>query len=237
MARWPYQSEPGSKHRLFRDNRGETRSGDGSSTIDPLRSSTALPANTPHHVTHPDQTTRVLLDTNVCLDLWLFEQASVAPLRAAIEDQRFHLVGSTATRDELAHVLARRAARQGPAACRWLALTTQQKVLQSWCDAHGMGMGMAVGNQAHDVAEPRGAPRLTPPTLSLATPQCSDPDDQKFIDLAIQQRVSALLTRDKAVLKLTRRMKAHGVAIDTPERWWATAMTMTTKKAGHDGPA
>jgi uncharacterized protein len=149
---------------------------------------------------HPGQPRRVVLDTNVCLDLWLFDQPSVAPLRAALDAQRLHPIATTATRDELAHVLARRAALTGPATCRWLAQTSAQKVLQRWCDAHGMP--------------------LMPDCLPLTTPQCTDPDDQKFIDLAIHQRVDALLTRDKAVQKLARRLQAHGVVVATPERWW-----------------
>lgn len=147
------------------------------------------------------QPLRVVLDTNVCLDLWLFDQPTVTPLRAAFNAKRIHPIATAATRDELAHVLARRAALTGSAACRWMAQTSAPTVLQRWCDAHGMP--------------------LTTAPLPLTTPQCTDPDDQKFIDLAIHQRVDALLTRDKAVLKLARRLQAHGVMVATPERWWS----------------
>jgi hypothetical protein len=57
-----------------------------------------------------------------------------------------------------------------------------------------------------------------PPVLALSVPQCSDPDDQKFIDLAVAYRVRWLLTRDRAVLKLARRLAAFGVDVVTPER-------------------
>jgi predicted nucleic acid-binding protein len=49
---------------------------------------------------------------------------------------------------------------------------------------------------------------------------CSDPDDQKFIDLAIAAGAHALVTRDKALLKLARRAaERHGVRICTPAAW------------------
>jgi predicted nucleic acid-binding protein len=37
-------------------------------------------------------------------------------------------------------------------------------------------------------------------------PRCEDADDQKFIELAWHARASHLLTRDKALLKLARRL-------------------------------
>lgn len=57
-----------------------------------------------------------------------------------------------------------------------------------------------------------------PPALSLPL-RCTDPDDQMFIDLAIQLGGATLLSRDRALLKLARRARAHGVTILTPERW------------------
>jgi hypothetical protein len=53
---------------------------------------------------------------------------------------------------------------------------------------------------------------------------CTDPDDQKFIDLAIGAQAATLVTRDKALLKLARRaMERHGVRICTPAAWMAPA--------------
>ena len=53
----------------------------------------------------------------------------------------------------------------------------------------------------------------------LALPQCRDPDDQKFLEVARDGNADWLVTSDKALLKLARRRKlAHLFAIITPER-------------------
>ncbi len=60
----------------------------------------------------------------------------------------------------------------------------------------------------------------TPPLLRAGEClRCSDPDDQQFIDLAIAHRAHALLTRDRAVLRLAARARHFGVLIATPEVW------------------
>ena len=60
----------------------------------------------------------------------------------------------------------------------------------------------------------------TPPLLGAEERlRCSDPDDQQFIDLAIARRAHALLTRDRAVLRLAPRARRFGVLIATPEAW------------------
>ena len=63
----------------------------------------------------------------------------------------------------------------------------------------------------------------TPPAPGTAGRlHCTDPDDQKFIDLAIAARVDALVTRDKALLRLARKaLERHGVRVCRPEAWSA----------------
>lgn len=47
---------------------------------------------------------------------------------------------------------------------------------------------------------------------------CRDPDDQKFLDLAIAERADWLITRDKALLSLARRAAhGHALAIARPD--------------------
>ena len=45
---------------------------------------------------------------------------------------------------------------------------------------------------------------------------CSDPDDQKFIDLAHSSRAGWLVTRDNALLELAQRARPSGLRIVPP---------------------
>lgn len=49
--------------------------------------------------------------------------------------------------------------------------------------------------------------------------RCTDPDDQVFIDLALACKARWLLSKDRALLKLARRARAHGLHITPPARW------------------
>lgn len=46
---------------------------------------------------------------------------------------------------------------------------------------------------------------------------CTDPDDQMFLDLALAQGATTLLSRDRAVLQLARRARGHALHISQPE--------------------
>jgi uncharacterized protein len=140
----------------------------------------------------------VLLDTNVVLDAWLFHQSNVLPLAEALQAGHVQAIATLAMRNELHTVLARAAQNHGLAPT-WLAKTPAAQVLAAW-DA---------------------TTRLVPdPGLTAGdTPRCSDPDDQKFIDLACAMRVPWLLTRDRAVLRLTKRLYPLGVQVATPDAW------------------
>ncbi len=133
-----------------------------------------------------------MLDTNVVLDWLLFDDPSAVALAAAIVQQRVRWIATTAMRDEFAEVLRRGLAAQrnaDPAA-----------LLAAW-DAH---------------AVMRAEPARLPASVSLC---CSDPDDQKFLDLAHAAGATWLLSRDRAVLRLARRAARWGIGISVPERW------------------
>ncbi len=54
--------------------------------------------------------------------------------------------------------------------------------------------------------------------VSPELPKCRDGDDQKFLELAWQARAHSLVTKDKALLKLTRRVARLGrFAVCLPE--------------------
>ncbi len=54
---------------------------------------------------------------------------------------------------------------------------------------------------------------------------CTDGDDQAFLDLALVQGAQWLLTHDRALLKLARRARQHGVQVATPAVWSAATTT------------
>ncbi len=122
-----------------------------------------------------------MLDTNVVLELVVFDDPGAKALRAAIEAKRVTLLGSTECRAELRRVLAY--PRFG------LDEAAQAGALR-WFDAF---------------AQINEAPPAHPPL-----PRCSDPDDQKFLDLAWAAGADVLVTKDKALLDLARRIAKLG---------------------------
>lgn len=133
----------------------------------------------------------VVLDTNVVLDLWAFNDPRTQLLRQALAQQRLQWIGTPAMFDELTDVLHR------PTSARWCAAPA--KVL----------------------ADAQAACHLLPcaaPTLGKV-PVCADPDDQIFIDLAWRLPARWLFTRDRALLVLARPALAHGLIITTPAAW------------------
>lgn len=135
-----------------------------------------------------------VLDTNVVLDLWLFDDPRAAALRAALQGGQVQALLTAATLAELAAVLQRPFTRDWP---------RTPETVQAALAACG-----------RTVAAP--LPRAPLP------PRCSDADDQKFVDLAWCTRAAWLFSRDRAVLKLARAARAHGLCIAPPEAW-ATA--------------
>jgi putative PIN family toxin of toxin-antitoxin system len=125
----------------------------------------------------------VVLDTNIVLDLFVFQDPAAAALRQALETGPLRWIATTAMRDELervltyAHIVPRLAFHQ---------LTPADVLAQFDRLAH---------------MEPA-APR--------AAAICKDPDDQRFIDLAVAHR-AMLLSKDKAVLCMSKRLFSHGV--------------------------
>lgn len=62
-----------------------------------------------------------------------------------------------------------------------------------------------------------------PPPAPGAALVCTDLDDQKFIDLAIDQGARWLLTRDRALLALRGAAGRLGVSIVMPLHWRSVA--------------
>lgn len=129
----------------------------------------------------------VVVDTNIVLDLLLFADPAVAPLRGLLAQQRLDWVATAPMRDELACVL------------RYPHL--QPRMAAAGLAPEALLAAFAAQARLVDVA-PR-APCV-----------CKDADDQKFIDLAVAHG-AILLSKDRAVLSLRKRLLAHGAQVAT----------------------
>lgn len=140
-------------------------------------------------------TPRVVLDTNVCLDLFVFDDPRTARLHAALRAGGLHAVTVPACRDEWRRVLAYRV----------LALDDARR---------------AAALAAYDALHLDLGPDLADVAPATALPRCADPDDQKFLELALTGEARWLLSRDRALLALARRTRRAGLFdILEPERW------------------
>ena len=141
----------------------------------------------------------VILDTNVVLDWLVFHNPECDALHVSITADRVRWVATEAMRDELAHVLGRG---------RLDARNPDLPALWARWSRHCI--------EAPTPAVGRAASQL----------RCTDADDQKFIDLAVACGARWLLSRDRAVLKLARRLRSFGVQATTPGAWAAPSATV-----------
>lgn len=128
---------------------------------------------------------RVVLDTNIVLDLWLYQDHATPALLEALENKTVQWLATPVMRDELERVLAYAHIAQRLAFSQLRA----QDILAHF-DAHAQLM----------------------PIAAKAMFVCKDGDDQKFIDLAAQHQTQ-LISKDKAVLTMRNRMARLGVAV------------------------
>ncbi len=131
-----------------------------------------------------------VLDTNVVLDLLVFDDAVTRPLLHALEAERVRCAVSDATLAELRRVLAYPVfaldeARQMQLFSRYLAWSTTL-------------LGRACGGLPQERTPiPRGVKRVP-----NRMPRCEDPDDQKFLELAASAGAAVLVSKDHALIKL-----------------------------------
>ena len=136
----------------------------------------------------------VVLDTQALLDWQFFRDPVCTAWAAPGPGSGWRWLATGAMRDELAHVLARGIKGNWP--------SNREQVL-AFFDQHAS-------------LRPDPAPSEA---LTRAL-RCTDPDDQKFIDLAVACGVRWLVSRDRAVLKLQRRALALcGLRIVRPSDW------------------
>jgi len=127
-----------------------------------------------------------VLDTNIVLDLWLFEDPATQPLRQALQQGVISHLATRSMRDELERVLTY------PHIVKRMAKSkVQAQDILNRFDEH------------HLAAEPAAKAPCT----------CKDPDDQKFIDLAVAHAVP-LLSKDAAILCMKKRLSQSGVILN-----------------------
>ncbi len=134
---------------------------------------------------------RIVIDTNVCLDLFVFHDARWSLLLAALESGTLEAVARADCRDEYLAVL------------RYPHLPLDEDT-------------RSVAASRFDAL----VKVVAPDSKAIRLPVCTDRDDQKFLEIARDAGAGVLVTKDKALLKLARRAAREGLfRILTPEAW------------------
>ncbi|SDD07490.1 putative toxin-antitoxin system toxin component, PIN family [Paraburkholderia lycopersici] len=138
----------------------------------------------------------VVLDSNVWLDILVFDDRHTRPIRSALEHGAIEALIDARCQAELAHVL-------------------------DYPQFAGRGVA-----KADALAALAGFVTLIdPPALpadARPLPRCRDRDDQKFLELAYASGAQWLVSKDRAVLKLARRVaRDFGFRIATPDTFVA----------------
>lgn len=145
---------------------------------------------------------RLVLDTQVWLDWLVFDDPSTLPLRGLLAADRAEIFIDAACEAELARVLDYPLGRRR----------------------------LDAAAQAECLARCRGLARRAEESFAgeAALPVCSDPDDQKLLQLAAAARADCLVTRDRALLELRTPL----FQIIT-----AGALSGTSRSRGRSSPA
>jgi putative PIN family toxin of toxin-antitoxin system len=128
---------------------------------------------------------RVVLDTNIVLDLCVFSDPATLPLGKALQSGTMQWIATRPMRDELERVLA------------YPKIIPRLEHYQ---------------RSAQEVLAQFDAMVALHPVAAKADFTCKDADDQKFIDLACTHQ-ALLLSKDRAVLCMARRLLSLGVVV------------------------
>jgi putative PIN family toxin of toxin-antitoxin system len=126
----------------------------------------------------------IIIDTNVWLDILVFQDPRITALRAALEQKTVVCHRTSYMLGELREVISRPMFGLDPAA--QLAALAQAEAL----------------SQHADNAEDHSRILL-----------CKDPDDQMFLDLALELKVDLLISKDRALLRLASRALKYNLKI------------------------
>lgn len=126
----------------------------------------------------------VVLDTNILLDIFVFNDERALQLKKALFDKATQFLASQKTIGEFADVISRPLFK--------LDKQTQTAILTQW---------QSIAEQQDDS------------NLASAPWQCQDPDDQIFLDLAYQLRPTILISKDNALLQIAHRTASENILI------------------------
>ena len=126
----------------------------------------------------------LVIETNIVLDAFVFSDTMALPVREGLDSGALRWVATQPMRDELQRVLGY------PQIVPRLVF-------------YGLGAADVLAQFDHHARLVDVAPK--------ADVTCKDPDDQKFIDLAVVHG-ALLLSKDAAVLAMARRLQARGAA-------------------------
>ena len=126
---------------------------------------------------------KIVLDTNIILDVFVFNDTTAEPIRQALAANSLNWIATQAMRDELARVLV------------------YPKIVQR-LNFYELTASAALDKFDQHAKLVDAAPK--------ATLTCKDADDQKFIDLAVQHQ-ALLVSKDQHILSMRKRLLAHGI--------------------------
>jgi len=145
---------------------------------------------------------RIVIDTNVCLDLFVFNDHRWTKILAALQSGDVQAVTKKECKDE------------------WMAVLKYPHLPVT---ADNLGHICSQFDELIDCVE-------APVKEEIKLPVCSDKDDQKFMEIARDSGAQFLLTKDKALLKLAKRIRKLGLfSIETPEQFLHSYSAFSTE--------
>ena len=129
----------------------------------------------------------IVIDTNIVLDAFVFDDPGSVALKAALDSRQIRWLATRPMRDELERVLAYP--------------LIVKRLLRGQRGADDV---LAQFDAKAEIVE----------VAARAPMRCRDPDDQKFVDLALAHQ-AALLSKDRALLCLSKRLLAQGVRVQS----------------------
>ncbi|WP_353433147.1 putative toxin-antitoxin system toxin component, PIN family [Polynucleobacter sp. MWH-UH23A] len=126
----------------------------------------------------------VIFDTNVLLDIFVFNDFRAIHIRAALVDKQINALATPKTIEEFADVISRPLFS--------LDQSTQGQILNEWRKLAAI---------------------IEDETLISAPWKCQDPDDQVFLDLAHTSKPCVLLSKDNELLKLAKKAAVESILI------------------------